>query len=99
MSKKIYITSHSQSIEVEFNDYSGSLGGRVEGSWRKEKIDFQYYGSYVEANVSGEVPWYVGITQSMTPFGKPIFTIDDVNGKSPGSINELHNMLKTMLRD
>ena len=89
----ITVTSTTNSISVEFNDYSSSLG-TSKSTWNKTRITFglKHSNSFVQVLVLGEPNWAVSYDGSAGTL-----QIDSVNGVSPSSNSDLYTKLIALL--
>lgn len=88
----VVITSTTNSIKVEFNDYSSSLDGQEGGVYQKSLVTFYRYSTKVIALVSGEKEWPVAYTATAN-----CFIIDSIDGAAPSSNLDLYNKLAALI--
>jgi hypothetical protein len=88
---KLVVTSTTNSILVEYNDYSPSLEAEG-GCWRKEDIRFLRRESKVSVIIKGESEWFVSFDGN----GQTL-KIDKINNQTPSSNLDLYNKLTELI--
>lgn len=87
----IVITSTTNSIKVEFNDYSTVLG--VDGgTYQKRDIVIYRLTDRVQCEVKGEKTWFVAYTSTTG-----CFIIDSIDGVAPTSNSDLYTKLIALI--
>lgn len=91
---KIRITSTTNTIKVEFNDYSTIINA-ISGTWRKEKITIQHMMNHIEINIVGEPIWH--LSHNENDMDCPTFQVDLIDGIAPTSVIDLYNILSNLI--
>ena len=91
---KITIVSTTNSIQVDFGDYSTVLE-RSCGAWRKETIHFMKATHFIEADIVGEREWDVSTDGNDTE--RPTFQVDSVDGVTPTDLDHLFLLLQALI--
>ena len=84
----IIITTTTNSIKVELNDYSSVLNLQQAGCYRKGKIKFYRFSDRVIASVVGEKDWALCYTATTG-----CFIVDSIDAVAPTSNLDLYNKL------
>lgn len=89
----IVITSTTNTISVQFNDYSTMLGMQ-EGTWAKHAITaIIWVNGYISIFIDDEKEWQVSFDGSGTSL-----QIDTIDTVTPTSNSDLYNKLKVLIQ-
>ena len=88
----ITVVSTTNSVKVEFNDYSTSLNGQQGGTYRKGELKFYRFSDRVVASILGEREWALCYTATTG-----CFIIDTIDTVAPISNLDLYNKLIALM--